>query len=111
MDKEILMQLLATRKKPKVEIEKIEVEPNEEDEKSTTGAPKGKLIEEGEEVEEMEDGEELSEMPEQEGEEPSEDLLAEMLGGMQPEQIGDSPKSLRERAIVEMMKRKAQKAV
>ncbi len=104
MDKEILMELLAKRKNPKVDIEKIEIEPEEEeDTESTDMAPEGKLIEDGEEMEE--------EMGEHEDKEQDMDLIVEMLGGMSPEQMGSEPKSLRERAIVEMMKRKAQKAV
>ena len=99
--KEMLMKLLQARK-PKIEIEdEIEdVEGDEDEKKETDLAPEGKLISTEEE--------DLSMNPEHEDEVQDMDLIAEMLGGMDQSQLGKEPKSLRERAIFEALKRKNQ---
>lgn len=101
--KEMLLKLLAARK-PKIEIKTDEIkeapEADETDETKTDLAPEGKLISTEEE--------DLSMNPEHEDEVQDMDLIAEMLGGMDKEQLGKEPKGLRERAIFEALKRKKQ---
>jgi hypothetical protein len=106
--KEMLLKLLAARK-PKIEIETDEIkeapEADETDETKTDLAPEGKVIStEKEDLEVLPKGE----MVEHEDEAEDMDLIAEMLGGMDKEQLGKEPKGLRERAIFEALKRKKQ---
>lgn len=101
----MLLEMLAKRKGPKVEVE-IETSPEkEEDENTATDlAPKGEMQSAEEDIEAIDP------MADETHKDKEQDiaLFEEMMGGMKPEQMGDKPKSLRERAIIEMMKQRKQ---
>lgn len=104
----MLLEMLAKRKGPKVEVEEVEIEttPNEEEDENTATdlAPKGEM-QSAEEDLEMGEVDPMADETHEDKEQDME-LLEEMMGGMKPEQMGDKPKSLRERAIIEMMKQR-----
>jgi len=101
--KEMLLALLAKRQGPSVEVEINEDEKSEEEREANSDlAPEG--VEMSTESEDM-----TEEMPMADGEEISPEMMAEMeaamFGAMKPEQLGKSPKGLRERALFEMMQK------